>query len=175
MAHAHAHAEGHHHIIPMATLVKVFAGLIVLTVVTVLTAQLDLGAFNVPLALAIAIGKASLVVTIFMALKYDKKVNVLVFSVGILFVVVFLVFTLFDVAFRGDLGNVSTETITDMMREEEAIRAREAALAPGAEPGATGAAADTTTSSTTAADTTGAAPATGGVDTTAAQPEGGQH
>lgn len=169
MAHAHA-AEGHHHIIPQSTLIKVFGGLIFLTVVTVLTAQLDLGALNVPLALAIALSKAALVVTFFMALKYDKRVNMLVFVVGTLFVVVFLTFTLFDVAFRGDLGNVSKHTITDMMRQEEALLANEpapptAATAPGDSTAALGA--DSVATDATATDTT-AAPAAG--DTTSAEP-----
>ena len=118
-----AHAE--HHITPIKTLVLVFAALVALTVITVLTAQVDLGAFNVPLALLIAGTKASLVVAIFMALKYDNKVNTLVFAVGTLFVIVFLVFTLFDTAFRGDLSNTTEGTIMDQNRQEQALQERE--------------------------------------------------
>ncbi|MFQ5568830.1 MAG: cytochrome C oxidase subunit IV family protein [Rhodothermales bacterium] len=112
MAHA-AHQDKHHghHIIPKKTLGLVFAALVVLTILTALTAQLDLGSFNVPLALAIALTKASLVVAFFMALKYDNRVNVLVFSVGAIFVVVFLVFTLFDTAFRGSLNTMEPGVI----------------------------------------------------------------
>lgn len=155
MAHAHAHAaEGHvHHITPRSTLLKVFGALVFLTIFTVVSSRIDLGVLNVPLALAIALTKAALVVMFFMALKYDKKVNVLTFTVGTIFVLVFLLFTLFDVAFRGDLGNVSEATITDMLREEELLRGQEA----GAQaPGGGAAAADTTAADTTAADTTGA-------------------
>ncbi len=131
MAHA-AHSEEHHghHAIPMAVLAKVFGALVLLTVVTVLTSQIDLGGLNVPLALAIAFTKAGLVLSFFMALKYDNKVNTLVFSVGALFVAVFLIFTLFDTAFRGDLENVDPQTIADQQRAEEALRARDPGAAP---------------------------------------------
>ncbi len=101
MAHAEEH---HHHITPKRTLFIVFGVLVVLTIVTAVTAQIDLGGFNVPLALAIAFTKAALVLAIFMALKYDNRVNTLIFSVGVVFVVVFLLITLLDTAFRGALG-----------------------------------------------------------------------
>lgn len=118
-----AHAE--HHITPKKTLIQVFAALIVLTVITVVTAQVDLGAFNVPLALLIASAKASLVILIFMALKYDNRVNSLVFLVGTLFVIIFLAFTLFDTLYRGDLSNTTEGTIQDEQRQEEALQERE--------------------------------------------------
>lgn len=113
-----------HHIIPFRTLLKVFLSLIGLTVITVLVAFLPLGPLDMPVAIAIAVVKASLVVLYFMALKYDKPVNTLTFSVGTLFVVVFIAFTLFDTAFRGDLGDVSPQTIQEINQEEEAARAR---------------------------------------------------
>jgi cytochrome c oxidase subunit IV len=113
-----------HHIIPFRTLLKVFLSLIGLTVITVLVSFLPLGPLDMPVAIAIAVVKASLVVLYFMALKYDKPVNTLTFSVGTLFVVVFITFTLFDTAFRGDLGDVSPQTIQEINQEEEAARAR---------------------------------------------------
>ena len=119
------HDNKHHHIIPVSLLAKVFGALVFLTVLTVVTAEyVDLGALNVPLALAIAAAKASLVVTFFMALKYDNRVNTLVFSVGAIFVVVFLSFTLLDTTFRGDLGNVSEESTFQQERRAERIQAR---------------------------------------------------
>lgn len=115
-------AQHGHHVTPKKTLIKVFAALVVLTIVTALTAQLDLGGMDVPLAIAIASTKAALVVLFFMALKYDNKVNALVFALGVTFVVIFLTFTLFDTAFRGDLGNVGSETISDIERRESLLR-----------------------------------------------------
>lgn len=115
-----------HHIIPLSVLAKVFGALIFLTVFTVITAKyVDIGPLNVPLAIAIATTKAGLVVTFFMALKYDNRVNTMVFSVGSLFVVVFLAFTLLDTTYRGDLGNVDVQSITEQERQAEALRRRE--------------------------------------------------
>jgi cytochrome c oxidase subunit 4 len=174
MAHA-AHTDEHHghHIIPMKLLLKIFGGLVFLTVLTVLTAtQLDLGAFNVPLALAIAFTKAGLVLTFFMALKYDNRVNTLVFSLGVIFVAVFLTFTLFDTAFRGDLGNVDAETLADQERAAQAIMGIEPDAASGHGAGGDhGTAADSTQAGAAAAtDSTAhnAADTTEAVDTTQA-------
>ncbi len=126
MAHAEGNAENHgHHIIPFKVLLAVFLGLVALTVLTVAVARVDLGPLNVPVALGIAGLKATLVVLFFMALKYDKPVNSMVFSIGTVFVVIFVVFTLFDTAFRGDLGNVSPLTIEEEERQLEELRQRD--------------------------------------------------
>lgn len=118
-----AHAEHHgHHITPLKTLTKVILALAALTILTVITAEIDLGplhSLHVPLALTIAGAKAYLVVSIFMGLKYDNKVNTLVLTIGIMFVVVFLVFTLFDTAFRGDLDNQAAGPIIDPVIQAE--------------------------------------------------------
>jgi cytochrome c oxidase subunit 4 len=144
-----------HHIIPKKVLFRVFGALVVLTVVTVAVAQVDLGPLTVPVAIGVATMKALLVVLYFMALKYDSGVNALVFSVGTLFVVVFLVFTLFDTAFRGDLGNVGQQTIRQEEAELQRLREREPSpeqlrVAPGDYP-SEGAGADTTSADTTSA------------------------
>ena len=119
-----AHAS--HHIIPQKTLLKVFLWLVFFTLLTVVTAKyVDIGWMNIPLALAIAGTKAGLVVSIFMALKYDKRVNTLVFVVGTLFVGIFLSFTLFDTMFRGQYGQTSGQTIQEIEREEELLRQRD--------------------------------------------------
>ncbi len=122
-----AHSDGHanHHIIPFKTLASVFGALVILTVLTVAVAQVDLGVLNIPVAIGIAVSKAALVVMFFMALKYDKPVDLMVFTVGTVFVVVFLVFTLFDTAFRGDIGNVGAQTIEEEEAELERLRERE--------------------------------------------------
>lgn len=161
-------AQHGHHVTPKKTLYVVFAALVTLTILTGLTAQLDLGAFNVPLALAIASSKAALVVLFFMALKYDNRVNSLVFTLGIVFVVVFLTFTLFDTAFRGDLGNVGADTISDIERRDAVMRDRDAgfsAAGAAAADTAAAAAADTAAAGAAAADTAAAA-----ADTAASAP-----
>ncbi|GEM_PF-1902609 len=116
MAHAHTTHHGHIHHVPKETLFKVFGALVFLTLLTVAASRVHLGPFNVPVAIGIAAVKASLVVTFFMALKYDNKVNALVMMIGVIFVGVFLTFTLFDTAFRGDLSNVDPMTIAEEQR-----------------------------------------------------------
>ena len=110
-------AQGHH-IIPVRTLAAVFVVLVGLTILTVITARIDLGGANVPLAMVIAGSKAVLVAAIFMALKYDNKVNVLVLSLGVLFAVVFLSLTMADTELRGMLG--ITESGTTVLADEHA-------------------------------------------------------
>lgn len=122
--------DGHHHVLHKPTLFKVFGGLIVLTVITVAVAYVPLGPLNVPVAIAIAAAKASLVVLFFMALKDDNPVNGLTFTIGLIMVVVFIVFTMFDTAFRGDLGNVSTQTVKEMEREQEEAQEQQDQLSP---------------------------------------------
>ena len=116
--HETQHSGHGHHIIPYKVYYVVFGALIFLTVSTVITASLDLGGFNVPLALSIAAVKATLVVMFFMALKYDSRVNVLVFSVGLLFVLIFLGFTLLDTEFRGTFDKMKGSTISDQEMEQ---------------------------------------------------------
>ena len=117
-----SHDEHHgHHIVPVKTLVVVFGALIFFTVLTVVLAQFHFGALEVPIALGIALIKASLVVSIFMALKWDNKVNATVLAVGVLFVLVFISFTLMDTEFRGDLSNTTEMTILDQERADQAM------------------------------------------------------
>jgi cytochrome c oxidase subunit 4 len=127
-----SHDEHHgHHITPVKTLVLVFLALVFFTVLTVVLAQFHFGALEVPIALGIALVKASLVVMIFMALKWDNRVNATVLAVGALFVLVFITFTLLDTEFRGDLSNTTEMTIMDQERAQQAADGN-AAPAPAA-------------------------------------------
>ncbi|MCH7591596.1 MAG: cytochrome C oxidase subunit IV family protein [Planctomycetes bacterium] len=68
MSDAHADVSKH-----VKSYMAVFATLAVLTVVTVLAAQVDISSWgNISLALAIASVKASLVAAIFMHLKWER-------------------------------------------------------------------------------------------------------
>lgn len=142
MAHAAEHHD--HHIVPFKLLWTVFGALVALTIITVLTAKyVDLGPFNFPLAMVIALTKATLVISFFMALKWDNRVNLLILTLGCIFVVVFLTFTLFDTMYRGDIGNVGKQTIMEEQRAEEELMRRERILngeeveAPAAAPAET--------------------------------------
>ena len=77
MSHSNSHSHGHDevgHVVPESTFLKVLIALLVLTVVTVLAAQVDLGKWNIVGALVIASIKASLVIAIFMHGKYENKI-----------------------------------------------------------------------------------------------------
>jgi cytochrome c oxidase subunit IV len=84
------------HVMPLPTLIGVFVGLLLLTVVTVAVAYVDLGSLNLLVAMGIASVKASLVVLWFMHLKYDKPFNAVVFITALLFMVLFVTFVLLD-------------------------------------------------------------------------------
>lgn len=102
-----AHAHGSHHVFEPRVLLATFGGLVLLTVLTVGLGLLEdsgavhLGAFTVPVALAIAGAKAALVALFFMGLRYDGGSNALAFLFGIIFLAVFLVFTFLDTGLRG--------------------------------------------------------------------------
>jgi caa(3)-type oxidase subunit IV len=81
--------------------VGVFAALLVLTVVTVAISRVDLGPANMLVAMLVATVKASLVCGFFMQLKYDEKLNSIVFTFGLIFVALFFLFTTLDVFSRG--------------------------------------------------------------------------
>ena len=60
-----------------------------------------MGIFDLPVAMLIAFTKAALVIGFFMGLRWDKGLNRLVFFSVILFLLIFLVFTLMDTQARG--------------------------------------------------------------------------
>ena len=84
---AHPPGDGHRaaHVVPVGIYLAVFAALIVLTVVTVAASRVDLGAFNTPVALTIAVAKAVLVVLFFMHVKYGPRVIGLVLAAAMLY------------------------------------------------------------------------------------------
>lgn len=106
-AHAHGavHPEhpghGEHHIIPLKTYYAVFVVLIVLLLATVGAAFLELGPLNLPLALAIAIAKAAVIMAYFMHLKYSSRLVILFALSAFIFLGILFLFTLNDYYARG--------------------------------------------------------------------------
>jgi cytochrome c oxidase subunit IV len=100
---AHHPGEGHpaNHVVPVGIYLAVFAALMVLTVVTVAASRVDLGAFNTPLALVIAVTKAVLVVLFFMHVKYGPRVIGLVLAAAMLYLFHLIVGTGADYVSRG--------------------------------------------------------------------------
>ena len=89
-----------HHILSFTQLGMVLALLLVLTGVTVGVSYIDLGFYNVPIALAIACTKVSFVLLFFMHLKYEGRVINISFISTVLVLVLLIGLTFFDVAFR---------------------------------------------------------------------------
>jgi len=88
------------HLMPYKTLALVLAALLLLTGVTVGVSYIDLGWLNVPLTLAIASAKVSLVLLFFMHLKYEGRAIQFSFISTMLFLAIMIGFTFWDVAFR---------------------------------------------------------------------------
>jgi cytochrome c oxidase subunit 4 len=83
MAEHVQHSPHHDHVVPIRTYVGVFLALMVFTVVTVAVSRLNLGALNTPVALAIAVAKALLVILFFMHVKYGPRLLGLVIAVAV--------------------------------------------------------------------------------------------
>jgi len=88
--------QGLAHIVPVPVLLAVFAALMVLTGATLAATWVDLGGWNLWIALGIATIKAALVALYFMHLRYDHPFNALIFVVALAFLALFLSLTLLD-------------------------------------------------------------------------------
>ena len=89
-----------HHIVPVRTYVIIFGLLMLGTYLTVQAAFLDLGAFNTPIAIAIAIAKATVVVLYFMHVKYSPKLTWIVVIGSVFWLAILLIMTFGDYATR---------------------------------------------------------------------------
>jgi cytochrome c oxidase subunit 4 len=106
-AHSSSHSTAHPavgHIVPFKVLAGVWLTLLVFTVITVAVAGVNIGSFNLGVAMAIATVKASLVVLYFMHMRYDRPMNAIVFVSALLFVGIFVSIALLDTqAYAPDL------------------------------------------------------------------------
>ena len=102
--HSHAHDYDdwavHVHIAPSRFYWAIFAGLVLLTVLTVKVSYYDFGSANIIIALVIASMKASLVAAFFMHLRYDKLFNTLILLAAFLFLSLFILLTWDDLGVR---------------------------------------------------------------------------
>jgi cytochrome c oxidase subunit 4 len=89
------------HISPKSTYYAIFGALMVLTAVTVAVAFVNLGSFNFPVALAIAITKATLVILFFMHVKYSSQLTKLFVGMAFFFLAILFVLTMSDYLSRG--------------------------------------------------------------------------
>ena len=89
------------HISPKSTYFAIFGALMVLTALTVAIAFVHLGAFNFPVAIGIAITKATLVILFFMHAKYSSKLTKMFVGTAFFFLMVLLGLSLTDYMSRG--------------------------------------------------------------------------
>jgi cytochrome c oxidase subunit 4 len=88
-------------IAPRQVYYKIFASLLVLTLLTVGVAFIDLGPLNTIIALTIAIGKATLVLLFFMHVRYSSHLIWIFVGAGVFWVGMLLVLTMSDYVTRG--------------------------------------------------------------------------
>ncbi|MBU0985607.1 MAG: cytochrome C oxidase subunit IV family protein [candidate division Zixibacteria bacterium] len=99
------------HVLPLQVYLGTAAALFVLTVVTVMVSFVDLGGWNIVVALAVASVKAAAVGLIFMHLWFDRKVFLVIFLAGIVFLTIFIGLTMLDTMRRGDIYQISADPI----------------------------------------------------------------
>jgi len=107
------------HVLPKSTYYLIFFSLMVLTAITVAVAFVNLGSLNFPIAIAVAITKATLVVLFFMHVKYSSRMTKMVVGLAVFFLLVMLGLTMTDYATRdwfasprGSSGAGTSQTIT---------------------------------------------------------------
>ena len=118
------------HVLPRSVYFAVLGALLFLTLVTVVTAQINLGVFNLPLAMIIAVSKASLVLAVFMHLYWDNKFNLLIFASSLLFLAIFVVLTMLDTEGR---SIIEAQRRNFLPRDEAVHQARATANDPHVE------------------------------------------
>ena len=89
------------HISPKSTYYKIFGMLMMLTALTVYAAFHHLGVFNFPVAIGIAITKATLVILFFMHAKYSSRLTKLFVGMSFFFLLILFSLTLTDYLSRG--------------------------------------------------------------------------
>ncbi len=92
--------EKNEHIFAYKTLFYVLLALLALTGITVGVSFIDMGKLNVWVALGIASVKATLVLMIFMHLKFEGRALIISFLSTVFFLAIMIGFTFWDVAFR---------------------------------------------------------------------------
>jgi cytochrome c oxidase subunit IV len=89
------------HVVSLKVYIAVFTALIILTIVTVVVANIDLGRANDLVALGIAMTKALLVILYFMHIRYGNKLLWVVVSAGFFWLGILLVLIMSDYLTRG--------------------------------------------------------------------------
>ena len=92
------------HVASVRTLFTVFGSLFVLTILTAVAAYNDMGALNTPVALGIAVFKASLVVWFFMGVRWNTSLTKVVVVAGLFWLLIMFGLTMNDYLTRPWIG-----------------------------------------------------------------------
>ncbi len=95
------------HLVPLSLYVAIWATLMVATALTVFAATVELGIFNIVVALVIATIKGTLVVLFFMHLRYSTKLTMVTVVASLFFLFLLLGLTMTDYLTRAWLTNPS--------------------------------------------------------------------
>ena len=93
-------ADEKHHIIPYKTLLGVLGVLIIFTLISVAITQIELAQWSTAAALLLAGIKSTLVLLIFMHLKYDMRIFRVMVGLIIALLAVVIIVTMLDYFFR---------------------------------------------------------------------------
>jgi cytochrome c oxidase subunit 4 len=114
------------HVLPKSIYYTIFMSLMVLTILTVGAAFINLGSANFPIAIGIAITKATLVVLFFMHVKYSSRMTKMVVGLAVFFLLTLLGLTMTDYMTRGWLssprGTATAGTAVTITREGGTLR-----------------------------------------------------
>jgi len=89
------------HVSPKSTYYAIFGALMVLTGITVAAAFVNLGSLNFPVAISIAIIKATLVILFFMHVKYSSRLTKMIVGMSFFFLATLFGLTMTDYLSRG--------------------------------------------------------------------------
>ena len=114
------------HVSPKSTYYAIFGALMILTGATVAAAFINLGSMNFPVAISIAIVKATLVILFFMHVKYSSRLTKMIVGIAFFFLAILLLLTLTDYGSRGwyasDRGSATAGTQVTVTGPNQARR-----------------------------------------------------
>ena len=93
-------SEPSHHIVPYKTYALILVLLLVLTGTSVAVTQVHLTRWSTMVALFLAAAKTSLVLAVFMHLKFDQRIFRVMVPLIILLLIVVIIITFLDYGFR---------------------------------------------------------------------------
>ena len=96
-----AHFDYTSHLAPVSLYVGIWAALMVCTGLTVFAASVELGIFNIVVALLIATIKGTLVVLFFMHLRYSTKLTMVTVVAALFFLFIMFSLSMTDYLTRG--------------------------------------------------------------------------